>query len=184
MSRGVGNPIVYAQAAQAAKNIPPVGQIIIVGGLAFLVGWTIYKVNGAINSAAELLQIQDTAEEKKAKNDVADFETGNDLKLAFTPDYWIGKMDKISTITALTAVKHATTINEAFGKVNDNEEQIYGVFRAIGSKASIAKMATAYFVRFKTDLYQELKARLSVEELVIIISIVKAKKDYTKLVVK
>src|SRR3972149_6368080 len=50
-------------------------------------------------------------QKKKAKNDVADFETGNDLKLAFTPDYWIGKMDKISTITALTAVKHATTIN-------------------------------------------------------------------------
>jgi hypothetical protein len=154
--------------SDTAKNV------IVIGGVA-LVGFAVYKVFDGVNSVAESLNLKDTKEEKKAKKELDKFELSNDFKLAFTPDLWMGKIGDYLTISNRQA------IDKAFGGLlNDEEEKIYGVYRQTPSKASMMKIALAYWATYKKDLYTELKSRLDSVEMQTIISIVKSKKIGTK----
>jgi hypothetical protein len=93
----------------------------------------------------------------------------------------MGKIGDYLTISNRQAIDFAIDINKAFGGLlNDEEEKIYGVYRQTPSKASMMKIALAYWATYKKDLYTELKSRLDSVEMQTIISIVKSKKIGTK----
>ena len=173
MSAAAVGTAVASQLSDTAKNTL-VFAAIGVGAFA------IWKVVDTINDTAEVLNIKDSKEEKKAKKVVASFEKTNDFKLAFTPNIWKGKLSNVITISAAEAIKRAKVLNDAFGGLlNDKEEQIYGVYRTTPSKASMVKIAAAYWVTYKSDLYQELKSRLDSVEMQEVIKIINSKKDFT-----
>lgn len=167
-------------ALAVGKSLPPAAINTIAIGAVVLVGFAIYKSVDVAESVAEGLNLKDSEEEKRAKKVVDSFEKTNEFKLAFTPDLWKGKLSNVATISTKEALKRAKIINSAFGgALNDDEEKIYGVYRTTPSKASMVKIAAAYFVTYKKDLYQELKSRLHELEVEVIVEIVKSKKDST-----
>jgi len=164
---------IASQFSDKAKNT-------LVFGVVALVGFAVYKYVSIGSSIAEGLNLKDSKEDKRAKKVVVSFEKSRDFKLAFTPGAWKGNFSNVITISPIEAIKRAKVINGAFGGLlNDDEEKIYGVYRTTPSKASMVKIAVAYWVTYKKDLYQELRSRLDDLEMEIILKIVKSKKDYT-----
>lgn len=74
-----------------------------------------------------------------------------------------------------TAKNWAETINDAWGWINDNEEQIYDVFRRIPNKVTISQVSDEYSKLYKIDLLADLINRLSAYELAFIYRIVDKK---------
>jgi len=86
-----------------------------------------------------------------------------------------GANRKISVLTNAGAKFYAKQINNAFSIVNDDEQQIYAVFRQLRFKTQVASIVSAYFDLYKKDLLTTLKAKLSDKELAEIINIIETK---------
>lgn len=85
---------------------------------------------------------------------------------------------KTTYITSTQAAKYAKLIFDSFGVINDNEEQIYAVFRSLKNWVQLSEVAFIYRAVYKVDLAYEVKARLSDEEFNNVAKIVA---KYTKL---
>ena len=61
---------------------------------------------------------------------------------------------------------------------NDVEEEIYGVFRGLPTKASMAFLAQRFFAKYSRDLYSYLDEYLNDDEMIRLNSIISPKPDY------
>ena len=61
------------------------------------------------------------------------------------------------------------------GRVNDDEQKIYGAFRSIRFRSQVASIVTAYQTLYKKDLLTTLKQRLSQNEMNEIVNIIETK---------
>ena len=169
--------------SDTAKNV------IVIGGVA-LVGFGIYKVFSIVDGVTSavtdpLNDIKDVVDKKKElanklANELAKWENSKDFKMAFTPDPWKGKIGNYSLVSNEVAMSFAKRLYDAIDKLDDDESAVYDVYRRTPSKASMMKVATAFSVKYKKDLYTELKDNLNTVELLKIAKIISDKKDYTK----
>ena len=72
------------------------------------------------------------------------------------------------------AISYAEQIHTAFKPwyLNDDEEQIYNVFRSVKDKVQVSQIAHAYQESYSENLIDVFKARLSASEINIIMGIV------------
>lgn len=104
-------------------------------------------------------------EEKNVENFKAD--------VAFDPKFW--QQTKLPSLGLKKdyAIKLAVRIKDAFGVTGDDEAAIYAVFKALKTKFAVSQVAYYYNAAYKQDLFNELKDRLSAEEMNTVIDIVK-----------
>ncbi len=143
--------------------------ILLIGGL--LIGG--YFV---IKPILEKLGLKESSAEKQAKEKLKQQEVVYNIWGGV--DSLIKAAGTKKTVTLLTvagADYYAKQINNAFGITNDDEEQIYGVFRSMRYKSQVASIVTAYYKLFKKDLLTTLKSKLSKDELNEIINIIETK---------
>ena len=60
-------------------------------------------------------------------------------------------------ITQAGATKVAKMINDAWGIINDNEQQIYAAFRMLKNKLQVSQVVEKYALLYKQDLLTRLK---------------------------
>jgi hypothetical protein len=116
----------------------------------------------------EALQVLDTKEEKEADEVRKKTENQSIQNDYWNPSYYqnrpVGMAAKILTTAYADAL--AKTIYSATGFFNDNEEKIYGAFRALQYKTQVSFLATRFFALYKKDLYTYLRDKvLNREEL-------------------
>lgn len=111
-----------------------------------------------------LLQFIGLKEDKEDKENKSSLQT----ILGWNPEYWLAikaKGIKSSFLNANQSLLGANTIAKAFiNPLDDNEEQIYSVFRQLKTWVQLSQVAYAYRYVYKTDLGYTLKAKLSDEE--------------------
>jgi|Laugrespbdmm15sn_2_1035079.scaffolds.fasta_scaffold29927_3 hypothetical protein len=147
--------------------------LLIFGGL-FLGGY--YVINAILKKLKIVDDPKDTAAAEKAAKELKDQE--------FTLNIWgglptmvkaAGSKRTIKVLTVAGADSYAKQIYNSWGYTNDDEEQIFGVFRNLRFKTQVGSVVSAYFKLFKKDLLTDLKTRLSTEEFNTLISIIETK---------
>lgn len=95
---------------------------------------------------------------------------------AFDMYYWqnIAKTLKKSyfLLKAKDAQEASKTIDSAWGFVDDDEDKIYGVFRALKDQVAVSQVANQYYQKKKVNLIDDLRARLSKDEVGEVLKIV------------
>jgi hypothetical protein len=69
----------------------------------------------------------------------------------FKPSFW-KQFPQTVLLNEIEAVNKADDIYQAWGLFNDDEEEIYGVFRSLTNKAQVSQLADQYQKAYKTDL--------------------------------
>lgn len=80
--------------------------------------------------------------------------------------------------TTATTDLYVERLWDATGFLNDNEEEIYGVFRAMPTKAAISFLAKRFFLKKNQDLYSYLDEYLWDSEMLVVAQIVNSKPVY------
>lgn len=80
--------------------------------------------------------------------------------------------------TTATTDIYVEKLWDATGVFNDNEEEIYGVFRAMPTKAAISFLAKRFFMKKGQDLYSYLDEYLWDSEMLVVANIVNSKPLY------
>ena len=121
-------------------------------------------------------RIRKNRQDKRAVNFMGKLEilcdpTGKSLDIsnAFDINYWKGKGGLLSTAVAKSK---AADIENAFGFFNDNEEEIYAVFRSLTNKAQVSQVSAEFYSAYKVNLIDRLRNRLSDGELKVVTDIV------------
>lgn len=110
-------------------------------------------------------------------------------KQSFDPKWWVEHKDQVSLKwrknAIIIALQAATLIKTAKNQIipgsiipNDNEEQVYKVFKASKSKFFVSMMAAAFKLTYKDELSNYLVSFLSDEELNNIKKIVEKLTDF------
>lgn len=83
---------------------------------------------------------------------------------AFNMYYWqnLAKTVKKSyyLLKQKDAVSAAKSISDAWGVFDDDEDKIYGVFRALKDQAAVSQVAYWYYQKNKINLIDDLRSRL------------------------
>jgi hypothetical protein len=95
---------------------------------------------------------------------------------AFKISYWqdLSKTLKKSYLMLKMAAADgfAGDINDSWGFFNDDEEKIYGVFRALKDHVQVSQVSDRYFKKKKINLIDDLRSRLSKGEVSEVLKIV------------
>jgi hypothetical protein len=91
----------------------------------------------------------------------------------FKPAYY-KTAGSLNLLSSVEAKKAAENIKDAWGIINDDEEQVYGVFRSLTHKVQVSQIAEAYNKEYNEDLAGELISRLGKDELKMIYDITDA----------
>lgn len=118
------------------------------------------------------------------QRDIAPDSVGLVESNAFDIRYWetIGKKigKPMYMLTTASAKAFAKDIKDSWGILDDDENKIYGVFRALKDHVQVSQVAYQYY-NFSTDkinLIDDLKSRLSTDEVGQVLAIVKALPAY------
>lgn len=118
------------------------------------------------------------------QRDIAPDSVGLVESNAFDIRYWenIGKKIKkpIYMLTVASAKAYAKDIRDSWGVFDDDEDKIKGVFRAMKDQVQISQLAYQYYQnsKEKINLIDDLKSRLSKDEVGEVLGIVKKLPQY------
>lgn len=112
------------------------------------------------------------------KQDKADKENTEVLRnnQSFDPNFWLKMKAKYKDSPTILSTKFlnlakataaAQTIYDSWGTAlnpNDNEEQIYAVFRVINTRTKLSQVSYVYRIKYGQDLGYTLQSRLSDSE--------------------
>ena len=134
-------------------------------------GVTIYLIINRQIKKAMIKNIYDEIEGSTGKREEARVENILNGKMsakisdAFNPLFYrtLAK-GRGNPISKDVAIAKANQINNAWGVLGDNEEQIYGALRALPSKAAVSFVAFWYNKNHKSDLYSDINYKLSDDE--------------------
>lgn len=96
-----------------------------------------------------------------------------EANVAFDPNFWQKEKSPAIGLKKDYAIKLAKQINDAFGVTGDDEASIYDVFKSLKTKFQVSMLSFYYSAVYKVDLFNELRDRLSADEMLVIINIVK-----------
>jgi hypothetical protein len=123
------------------------------------------------------------SKEQRKNKKIEDKQEGKEITVStdinsakyFKPSYYKSSKS-VNLLTPIASDNAARTIEEAFGVFNDDEEQIFGVFRNLTNKVQVSQIAASYLKLFNTDLASELIQRLGKSEQVILFNITESLK--------
>lgn len=119
------------------------------------------------------------------QRDIAPDSVGLVESNAFDIRYWenVGKKIKkpMYMLTVASAKAFAKDIRDSWGVFDDDEDKIYSVFRALKDQVQVSQVAYQYYMNpdgGKINLIDDLKSRLSKEEVGTVLEIVKKLPQY------
>ena len=123
----------------------------------------------------EATGIKSTAEEEETKRKAADLENKGiwDPMSALMKKYPSGTTFQL--LKAAEAERLASNIKNAWGYINDDEEQVYAQFRAIRFQSQVSSIVDAYRKLYNQDLQNTLRSNLSSSEFAVITNIISSK---------
>jgi hypothetical protein len=80
--------------------------------------------------------------------------------------------NKLLMLKAEVAERYAKEIYDAFGFFDDDENKIYSVFRILKDKVQVSQVAKAYSGKYKVNLIEHLRSKLSNTEVAEVLKIV------------
>ncbi|MCB9448695.1 MAG: hypothetical protein H6585_10160 [Flavobacteriales bacterium] len=101
---------------------------------------------------------------------------------AFDIYYWqkapkqVGK--SIIRLTDDAAKANAKKIYDAWGWWDDDEDQVYGVFRSLKDKVQVSQVAYWYYKAHEINLIDDIRSRMSQSEVAKVMEIVGPKQQY------
>lgn len=158
------------------KNIKIPPQLFAYGLITLIVVWVLYLImrrTGLIQSKeARAASKEKAAEEAQIKLEKQLLEDSE----YFNPNLYKKTGYNLSVILPEDSAKlYAKQIFNAWGIINDDEEQVYDVFRKIPNKITISQVSDMYSKMYKADLLGELIYRMSKTELAFIYRIIDKK---------
>lgn len=145
-------------------------KLLIYIGITVVILIVIYLVLKRVGLIKTRVEKQAIAEKKKINTDRKIIQTLVSRSDYFKPSFYknrpIGEL-----ISEGEAKKYAEQIEDSWGLLNDDEEQIFDAFRALTSKAQVSQVADQYSKEFKADLAGELIDKLGKKELQIVYDI-------------
>lgn len=137
-------------------------------------GYFAYKL--FLKPLLETLNIVDTPDEKIMR-EAADKANTSAPTNYWTPTYYkyapAGKKPWILTETGARTI--SKRIYDAMGYFNDDEEAIYGQFKALQYKTQISYLASIFFAVYKKDLFAFIESYFNDKEMVILLKITETK---------
>lgn len=125
---------------------------------------------GVFKPLLEALGLKDTKEEKDAERLKQQTEGAAYEKDYWNPGYIAGRQAMLLTDASARAL--TKQLWDAAGIFNDDEEQIYAVFRSLKYRSQVAFLAFYFAKLYKKDLYTWLRdSVLNKEELATVLSI-------------
>ena len=121
-------------AKQFLSDLPPWGKAVVTIGV-LAGGYFAYK------------KISDTIKDISRKGDKAGAQNPFDYKL-FLAKAPVGHL----LLTQASANAYADKIYKAMGCTGDDEDTIYGVFRAVKTQSQVASIARAFYLKYGKDL--------------------------------
>jgi hypothetical protein len=134
---------------------------LVIGALALF-----FIKKGVADPLLENLGLKESAESKetKAAENVA-------AQQALNPNFY--KTNLPATIlTQAAADKYGKLIYDAMGIFNDDEAQVYGVFRAMKNKCQVSYLADRFYITYKKDLLSFLKDYFNTSEMAAVYNII------------
>jgi len=135
-----------------------------------------------ISPTLETLQLKDTKEEQASEKAQQQAEQAPVNKDYWSPNFykqsyktWPVPGKAMTLLTLASGQSYAIAIWDAFGVFNDNENNVYAIFRAIKYKSQISFVADLFYKKYQRDLYQFLKDKLSSAELGTVLTITNKK---------
>jgi len=135
---------------------------------------------GVLNPLLKFLGLKDNEDEKAVENVITNGGSDN----PFNPSFYKAAPAGAKLITVASAKQLAAIIYNAFGAFNDDEDAVFGVFRALGYQSQVSFLADIFQQTYKVDLLKYLlggnwpQDRLSAEDVNQIIQIVRSKPKY------
>jgi len=133
--------------------------------------YALYKVGTQIG----LFQTSGDIQQQQILNTFQQGGSNATLGSYWSPAYWNNVAKKYGTATVIgsnVANNLATTLWDATGVFNDDEEAIYGVFRQLTYLSQISYLAQVFYGKYNQDLYGYLSNHLNTDELNTIANIV------------
>jgi hypothetical protein len=124
--------------------------ILYLGAGALLLGYF-----GFFKPILNALNITQSAASQEAANNIKTAETGASNTNPFNPNYW--KKNGAKILTQATIDNYCAKIYNAMGNFGDDEEVIYGVFKALSYKTQVSYLAYKFNLKYKVDLFEFLK---------------------------
>ncbi len=156
-------------AKQTTNKIDP--NLLLIGGGAALFYF------GVMDPLLKAIGLKDDKEDKEADKELETAETSP----GWDPKYYLQNRGKgYRVLTADSAIFLADEIAEARGWFNDDEERIYSAFRMIGDHFQLAQVSDAYILKYRSDLYADLRNWLSEKEFLYIAVLVNKLPPYRK----
>jgi hypothetical protein len=119
-----------------------------------------------------LIDTKDDKEKEAALNEIKNEDFWN------YSNYLANAPDGHQIYTAAYTDTLAEKLWDATGWLNDNEEEIYGVFRGLPTKSAMAFLAQRFFVKYDQDLYSYLDEYLNDDEMIRLNTIISPKPEY------
>lgn len=158
-------------------------KVLIVGGVVTITG--IWIGVAVFNHKRKVRDQKAIAFFSELQRDIAPDSVGLVESNAFDIRYWenIGKKLKkpMYMLTVASAKSYAKDIRDSWGVFDDDEDKIYSVFRALKDQVQVSQVAYQYYMDpkgNKINLIDDLKSRLSKEEVGQALDIVKKMPQY------
>jgi hypothetical protein len=110
------------------------------------------------------------SKEDKA-NAAADINNATGLKNAFNPNYYKGIVGAM-LLSKADADAKAKVLYDAKDPFDDDEDDVYGVFRQLKAKTQVSWIADRFYALYQVDLYNYLRGFLSTSEMEVVNGIV------------
>ena len=156
---------------------------LIIGGVVAIAG--VWVTVAVVNTRRKKRDQQAIAFFSELQRDIAPDTVGLVESNAFDIRYWenIGKKLKkpMYMLTVASAKTYAKDIRDSWGVFDDDEDKIYSVFRALKDQVQVSQVAYQYYIDPKSNkinLIDDLKSRLSKDEVGQVLEIVKKMPQY------
>ena len=141
---------------------------ILVAVIILIVVFQIMRRTGLIKSKEQRKRSKESQELKTEKKFIAQTLNSSDLFKPIT----FQSVSKTRLLPEETARQKAKDIKRAFGFLNDDEEQIYGVFRSLTDKIQVSQISFYYLAKYNSDMVGDLIDSLNKKELLTVWNIV------------
>jgi len=123
--------------------------LLLVGG-----GIILWKGTSIVDKILVTLGLKDS----KATEEVNELFTQGAEKNPWSPDFWrYGSPAQTRILTQDAADAYATGLHNAFGLIDDDEDGVYNIFRAMPTQSCVSFLAMKFAEKYGKDLYSWLR---------------------------
>ena len=151
------------------KNIKVPPQIFMYGLISVIIIWIVYLLMKRIGLIEDRATIRLEKDVEKSVSEISNTDIFNP-NLYKESGYGYAHLPSNETVNSW-----AKGIKDSFGWFNDDEEQIYSIFRAMNNKLTVSQVSDCYAQLYSSDLFGDLRQYLNDRELAFLWKIIDSK---------